>query len=237
MHHGTILKYGLVCEVKPGYAKVNFDDDDDLATDWLPVLVRRSQSDKESWQLEINEHVVCLMINDGDDGVIIGAIYSDEDTPDNGEAAGKFRKLFSDGTLIEYDKTLHKLTASVKGDIAINAAGDAQISAKNIQAVATQKAAVSAAEIEATGSTSAKIVSPVITLQGAVTVTGALTAATIATTGGGAITSTGDMNITGKIEAGGEIKGGSVVVGDIDLGTHTHSGVTTGAGTSGPPVP
>ena len=53
---------------------------------------------------------------------------------------------------------------------------------------------------------------------------------TIAASGG--ITITGDVAVTGKITASGEIEGNNV-----HLSTHTHTGVTTGGGTSGAPTP
>ena len=112
-HNQSHHKYGLISEVKPGFAKVHFDDDE-IVSDWLPIVVRKSQSDKENWQLEINEHVVCIMDEDCNEGVIVGAVYSDADAPDDEEGAGKFRKKFSDGTVIEYDKNASKYSQIIK---------------------------------------------------------------------------------------------------------------------------
>src|SRR5688572_12748387 len=103
------LKYGIVSEVEQGFAKVHFEEDN-IVTSWLPMLVRKSKSDKDSWPLEVNEHVACMMDKYCNEGVILGAIYSDVDTPDSGEGPGKFRKKFSDGTVIEYDSEGHELT-------------------------------------------------------------------------------------------------------------------------------
>jgi hypothetical protein len=52
-----------------------------------------------------------------------------------------------------------------------------------------------------------------------------------------AITSSGVV-VTGTLSASGDItsSGGNVIAGSIDLQTHTHSGVTTGGGETGPPV-
>lgn len=80
---------------------------------------------------------------------------------------------------------------------------------------------VSAVEID--------ITAPIINLTGAVTVTGALacgalTCASIGTTGSGAAT------------IGGSLTAASVISGGTNLHTHTHSGVTTGGGNTGPPV-
>lgn len=48
----------------------------------------------------------------------------------------------------------------------------------------------------------------------------------------GPATFTGDVMVTGKVTATGEVEGNGIM-----LSTHTHSGVTSGGGTSGPPVP
>lgn len=228
-----ILKYGLVSDnSEPGYVKVTFNDDDDFVTDFMPVLVRKSKTDKESWPLEINEHVVCLMLHDCDEGIVLGAIPSDEDAPDSGEADGKFRKKFSDGTVIEYDKVAHSLTVDVKGRAKVKTSGSVLVDAgSSLDAKAAIKAVISAPEVEVSATVKATISAPLITLEGAVTVMGALTAASIATSGGGAITAGGNMSVTGEVSAA------KVSAGGIDLALHKHSGVQTGPGISGPAVP
>ena len=112
----TSFKYGIISETKPGFAKVYFEEDD-LVTDFWPVLQRTSLTDKESWPLNLKEHVVCLTDTRCEEGVILGAIYNETDMEDPGAADGKFRMLFADGTYIEYDKTLHKLTANITGGV------------------------------------------------------------------------------------------------------------------------
>ena len=104
----TPFKYGIVSEVKPGFAKVYFEGDDGIVTDWWPVIQRTSLKDKESWPLNVNEHVACLCDERLEEGVVLGAVYSDADTPDSGATAGKFRQVFEDGALVEYDKAAHK---------------------------------------------------------------------------------------------------------------------------------
>lgn len=218
-----ILKYGVVSDTsRPGYVKITFAEDD-FPTDFLPVLVRKSKTDKQSWPLEVNEHVVCLMLDDCDDGVVLGAIHSEVDTPDSGESAGKFRILFSDNTLLEYDKDSAVLTVSVQGDVVVNATGDVTVDAGG-----SVKVFAMSAEVSATAD--AKIKAPQITLDGIVTVTGALTAASISTSGGGAITAGGSLTASGEISAA------KVSAGGIDLATHKH--ISTSSGTpTGPAIP
>jgi phage baseplate assembly protein V len=222
------LKYGVVSDVKPGYAKVNFTEDE-IVSDWLPLIVRKSKSDKESWQLETNEHVVCLMDEHVEEGVILGAIPNEDgDDPDAGANASKFRKKFSDGTLIEYDKKLHVLTVDVKGDLNAKTSGDAQIDAtKNLKATAGLKATITAINIELTG---------IVKITGATNIIGPLTAGSISAGGAGSggdgkVNIVGDIAIDGKIEATGDVKAGTV-----SLKTHIHPGVQPGAGSTGVPA-
>lgn len=220
--NGFQLKYGIVSETKKGFVRVKFEEDDGIVSDWLPVLVRRSKTDKESWQMEPNEHVVCLVDCYCEEGVCLGAIYNEEDTPDPGEAAGKFRKLFSDGTLIEYDKNSKKLTVDVKGSLKANTTDDAEI---DTLTNATIKAGVMAT-VEA----------PTINLTGNVVVAGSLEAGAIAIAGGGAMSMKdgSPLKIDGGLDATGAIQGSDVIAGTISLKTHIHPGVQPGAGTTGP---
>lgn len=215
------LKYGIVSENKPGFVKVQFEENDGIVSDWLPVLVRRSKAEKESWQLEVNEHVVCLMDEFCEEGVCIGAIHNDEDQPDPGEAAGKFRKLFSDGTLFEYDVQAHEMNVDVKGKLTAKTTGACKIDAgTNLEGNAGVKAIVVAPIIELTGAV--KITGP-LTVTGPATMA-AIAATAIATTGGGSIVSTGDISTTGDVVAGGK-----------SLKTHTHT-APSGGGPTSPPL-
>nr|WP_295875665.1 phage baseplate assembly protein V [uncultured Chitinophaga sp.] len=204
-----VFKYGVISEVKPGYAKVYFEEDD-IATDWWPVVRRTSLKDKESWPLNVQEHVACLCNTHCEDGVVIGAIHNTVDVVDQDAGPDKFRIAFEDGTTIEYDKGSHKLTAIVKGSVDITATQDIS--------------ATSLTSISATATVAAEVKAPSITLTGNVTITGTLTAA-------GGITTQSD------IQAAGNIIGTDVRAGAISLTTHKHSGVRSGTDSSGPPSP
>jgi phage baseplate assembly protein V len=115
-----IFKYGIVSDTQPGYAKVYFLDDD-IVTDWWPVVMRTTLKDKTSYPINVNEQVVCLCDFLIEDGVILGAIHSNPDAPDPGAAPGKFRKVFEDGTTLEYDKIAHKFTGTINGTATIQA--------------------------------------------------------------------------------------------------------------------
>ena len=102
--------------------------------------------------------------------------------------------------------TTGAITATAGGNVSANAGG-------NITASAGGNANV-------TASGSVAITAPTITLNGNVTIAG-----TLSQTGGGAANISGALAVVGDVTAGGK-----------SLKTHTHSGVTVGVGTSGPPV-
>jgi phage baseplate assembly protein V len=102
--------------------RVQFPDRDGMVSNWLPVGVQKSLGDYEYWLPDLNTQVACLMDENYEFGVVLCAIYSDEDEPpiDNPDL---YYKKFKDGTIIQYDRAGHKLTADVKGDVEIIASG------------------------------------------------------------------------------------------------------------------
>ncbi len=59
-------------------ARVSFEDDE-LTSYWLPILQTKTLKDKFYSMPDIGEQVVCLMDENSEDGVILGAIYSSAD--------------------------------------------------------------------------------------------------------------------------------------------------------------
>ena len=76
-----------------------------------------------------------------------------------------------------------------------------------------------------TASTEIDLTAPVIKLNGNV-----IAAGTFSQTGGGSSTMSGSLSVTGSVTASVDVVGGGK-----SLKTHTHSGVSTGSGSSGPP--
>lgn len=218
-----MLRFGYITEVDAGkgYARVKFMDDD-IVSDWLQVVVHGATGNRYFHTFEVNEQVACLMDNHSEEGVILGATYNDKNTA-NG-SVDIVRVQFSDDSYIEYNKNSHELNINIKGKINITADSEVNIEAPVVNAEG---------EIINVDGTTINITGEVIAT-GNLTVSGAVTAASIsaASIGGAGVTMEG-----GNLEAEGEVKGATVVAGTIDLQTHTHSGVQTGGGTSGPPVP
>ena len=77
-----MLRFGIVSQIDPinVQARVSFEDDESTSY-WLPVLQTKTLKDKFYAMPDIGEQVACLMDENSEDGVILGAIYSTEDVP------------------------------------------------------------------------------------------------------------------------------------------------------------
>ena len=204
-----MLRFGNITEVDPqkGYARVTFTDDG-IVSDWLQFVVLGAIKDSFSHTFSINEQVACLMDENSEQGVILGAIFNDKTSP-KGAGNGIYRVQFEDGTEIQYDKNSKEYDLDVKGKINIKSSSEVNIEAVNVNVKATAIA---------------KIESPAIQLNGAVSVSGALTI-------GGTVSGPSGAPINGNIEVTGDMKAGTV-----SLKTHVHTSTTNGNPTS-PPLP
>jgi phage baseplate assembly protein V len=73
-----------------------------------------------------------LLDAQGEDGVVLGCVNSEVDPPPVA-SADKWHRAFKDGTVIEYDRTAHKLTVDAQGDMTIKASGPIKIEAQNVE--------------------------------------------------------------------------------------------------------
>lgn len=117
---GVSYKEGIVAEARPGFARVRFPDIDNLVSAWLPLVVRKSLKDKECLTLDAGEHVACVMDKYFESGCVLGAIYSDADTPPV-DSADKLHFRFFDGGTFEYDRASGMLTIVAKGRVNVTA--------------------------------------------------------------------------------------------------------------------
>lgn len=110
------LKFGTVSAVdeKTMRVRVRLPELDNLRTAWLPVLARKTKRDKDYWLPDLGEHVAVLLDARGEDGVVLGAIFSDADAVPV-TSRDKWHRRFADDTELEYDRSSHVLT--VKGGI------------------------------------------------------------------------------------------------------------------------
>lgn len=194
---GASLKFGTVSASKPGFARVRLPDLDNMRTMWLPIAYPKTLQDQCCWTYDNGEHVAVLLDARGEDGVILGAVYSDADKPPVTDP-NKFAVRFKDGALLEYDRGTHVLTVTGVQKVVVQA--DAEIL---LQAGA--KVTVSTPEAEFTGN---------LTVQKKLTFLGGM----MGSGGGGA-----SAVISGKVEVDGDINAsGSVMDAGGNSNHHSH---------------
>lgn len=117
---GATIKFGTVSATKPGFARVRLPEADNMRTMWLPILYPKTQNDQACWTYDQGEQVAVLLDSRGEDGVILGAVYSEADTPPV-TSPDKFIVKFKDGAVLEYDRAAHTLTASGMEQVIVKA--------------------------------------------------------------------------------------------------------------------
>lgn len=109
-----MLKFGTVTNINPltAKARVQFAEDS-LTSYWLPILQKKTLKDKYYSVVDIGEQVVCLMDDNCEDGVILGAIYTNLDEV---PAISNHLHLikFEDGSYIEFNRETQMLTIVAK---------------------------------------------------------------------------------------------------------------------------
>ncbi len=107
-----MLRFGIVTQINPisVQARVSFEDDESTSY-WLPVLQTKTLKDKFYSMPDIGELVVCLMDENSEDGVILGAIYSTEDIA-VAQTEKQLAMNLEDGSYINADKETQTLTVA-----------------------------------------------------------------------------------------------------------------------------
>ncbi len=109
--------------------RVTFDDDDGVTSADLPVIVPNTLKNADYRLPDIGEDALCIFLSTGkEQGFVLGSFYSGEVKPP-ADSQDVRRVRFDDGTVLEYDRSAHKLTADVKGDVAVTATGKVEITA------------------------------------------------------------------------------------------------------------
>lgn len=180
---GATIKFGTVSASKPGFARVRLPDADNMRTMWLPIAYPKTQNDQACWTYDNGEQVVVLMDGRGEDGVILGAVYSEADPPPT-DNSDKFVIRFKDGALFEYDRSTH--TATLQG-------------MQNVFIQAAAKVTIDAADTEVTGN---------LTVGKVLSANGGLSAKPGAG-GGAAVTINGAARVNGNLTASGSITEGA----------------------------
>lgn len=186
-----MLRQGLITEIQPdkGTCRVKFLDDD-IVSKPLQICVSGSMANKFYLPFQVNELVACMMDANNEDGVVVGALYSNEDTP-SGTTKDSVRMVFADGSIIDYNFSDHKFTIDVPD-------ADVIVNCKKADVTATGK-------VTLTASAGVEII-------GDVKITGSLNAT------GGMVTA-GSIKADGEVTAGvAEIKLSSHLHGGVQPG-------------------
>ena len=109
-----MLKFGTVTNINPMTAKARVQfAEDNITSYWLPILQKKTLKDKYYSVVDIGEQVACLMDENCEDGVILGAIYT---SLDEVPAISNLQHLikFEDGSFIEFNRDTQMLTIVAK---------------------------------------------------------------------------------------------------------------------------
>ena len=128
-------RVGYITEVDAttGKARVNFASEG-IVSDWLFILFPKTKADKYQYTPAVGEHVFCILEDDGATGFILGAFYSDRDTPaatlQDAQTEGM---VFADGTEVYYDQGAGEYVINSVGKIkAIVGAYEIEVSTAGI---------------------------------------------------------------------------------------------------------
>lgn len=136
-----MLRFGKICkiDVNKGFYKVDLDEDD-IETGWLPRILTNTKDNRDEAHFDIGEHVACVMDEHIENGVILGAINSDENEPPV-KNKDKRRTTYKDGSYVEFDRSTGVWDVNVKGNakittnqkLIINSTSDTEITCTKLK--------------------------------------------------------------------------------------------------------
>lgn len=206
---GVTRQTGIISDIDETSVRVRvtLPECDNLKSNWLAVLQRNSQDNKDYWLPDMGEQVEILLDDNGEDGVVLGAVYS---TVDTAPVASRDKRYvqFSDGAAFEYDRSTHQLT--INGGIekiVIEVIDRTSLTSPNVEIKAQQVTVTSdTVDVKAAAVT---VDAPMSTFTGNVTVMKKLTwLGGMAGSGGigNAATITGNVNVIGNVQASGALQ-------------------------------
>jgi phage baseplate assembly protein V len=177
------FRYGIIEEVDASRARVRvrLPEQSDLVTGWLPVAQAGSLKDRHYGMPQKGSQVALLTDRHCEDGVCLGAIYSDPDPIPEGADAEQFGTWFEDGTLIRYHKGEHGLLVDLsacQGALTIKCqsarveATDLTAQVTTLTATATTLTATAGGASLSIGAAGLALAAPAITLTGTTTIVG-----------------------------------------------------------------
>ena len=119
---GATLQFGVVSAVdEAGHnLRVTIPALEDMETDWLPMTTPAAGGNQFYSLPDEGEQVVCLLDARGENGCVIGAIYSAADKPP-ASSKDKWVRRFKNGTIIEHDRKTGDVLVKTGGVVTIDA--------------------------------------------------------------------------------------------------------------------
>lgn len=119
---GATLQFGVVSAVdEAGHnLRATIPALEDMETDWLPMTTPAAGGNQFYSLPDEGEQVVCLLDARGENGCVIGAIYSTADKPPASSKDNWVRR-FKNGTIIEHDRKSGDVLVKTGGVVTIDA--------------------------------------------------------------------------------------------------------------------
>ncbi|ENH6828271.1 phage baseplate assembly protein V [Salmonella enterica subsp. enterica serovar Newport] len=126
-----LIRVGVVSDIdeKGVTARVTFDDQDNVTSASLQVIVKNTDENADYWMPDVGEQVLCLFFPVGpQQGFILGSFYDETHTPP-ANTVNKRVIRFRNGTRIENDRESNSLLVDAVGDVTVKATGTVTIDA------------------------------------------------------------------------------------------------------------
>ena len=119
---GATLQFGVVSAVdEAGHnLRVKIPALEGMETDWLPMTTPAAGGNQFYSLPDEGEQVVCLLDARGENGCVIGAIYSTADKPPASSKDNWVRR-FKNGTVITHNRKSGDVVVQTKGTVTIDA--------------------------------------------------------------------------------------------------------------------
>ena len=107
---------GIVAQIEsvpPYRVRVQFPDQANVLSWWLPVQVMKTMNDKDFWQPDLGEQVSVVMDEWDENGIVTGGVPSTVDSAPSGLTPADRYTQFSDGTIIHYNTSTHELQVTL----------------------------------------------------------------------------------------------------------------------------
>lgn len=108
------MKFAKVVAQDPATCRVRVEqlDRDGLTSHWIHVMSMGTGKDRAYALPDIGEHVAVAFDEHGEDGVVLGSIYSGPEPPPITDPEER-HIAFGDGTVLRYNRASHELEINV----------------------------------------------------------------------------------------------------------------------------